>query len=272
MVLGDPRALVDSRACSAGVTLGARARAPRRPGRGRRCSRGAARWRERAGELQRIEPVAAARAEVAWLRGDAEGVADATEAAFALAASAARRGSSASWPRGAGAPGSPTRSPPRSPTPYALQLAGDWKRGRAHWDAIGLPVRRGAGAGRWRREPRAARSTSCTSLGAGPAAAIVARRLRARGARGLRAARGAHARQSRRPHARASSRCSRCSPRGCATGRSPSGSFLSPQDGRPSRRRDPAQARRPHARRGGRGGPAARRGDGRINHLVSGGP
>lgn len=98
-----------------------------------------------------------------------------------------------------------------------------------------MALRRGPPLGARRRRPARALAESddqaavrqsideLQQLGAAPAAAIVARRLRERGVRGVRADR-VHARVRTRP-ARpasppASSRCWRCSPRGCATSRS----------------------------------------------------
>jgi len=98
-----------------------------------------------------------------------------------------------------------------------------------------VALRRGPPLGARRRRPARALAESddqaavrqsideLQQLGAAPAAAIVARRLRERGVRGVRADR-VHARVRTRP-ARpasppASSRCWRCSPRGCATSRS----------------------------------------------------
>jgi DNA-binding CsgD family transcriptional regulator/tetratricopeptide (TPR) repeat protein/type II secretory pathway predicted ATPase ExeA len=136
-------------------------------------------------ELQRIEAVAAARAEVAWLRGDREGVAQATEVAFDLAKRLRAGwviGQLASWRRRAGIS---EETPADVAEPYALQLGGDWKGAAALWTAIGCPyeaaLARADGDGDALRRALA----ELQELGAHPAAAIVARRLRARGARGL---------------------------------------------------------------------------------------
>jgi DNA-binding NarL/FixJ family response regulator len=72
------------------------------------------------------------------------------------------------------------------PEPYALELAGDWEAAAAHWATIGRPydealaLADGDGAARHRALEQ------LHELGARPAAAIVARGLRAGGARGLR--------------------------------------------------------------------------------------
>jgi DNA-binding CsgD family transcriptional regulator len=137
-------------------------------------------------ELQRIEAVAAARAEVAWLRGDREGVVQATEATLRLAMQLGAGGvvgELALWRRRAGVA---EEIAAKVPEPYALELAGDWGAAAAQWATIGRPydealaLADGDGAARHRALDR------FHELGAGPAAAIVARSLRAGGARGLR--------------------------------------------------------------------------------------
>jgi DNA-binding CsgD family transcriptional regulator len=137
-------------------------------------------------ELQRMEAVAAARAEVAWLRGDRAGVVQATEATLRQASELGARGvvgELALWRRRAGISGETVIDVAE---PYAQQLAGDWEAAAAQWAAIGRPydealaLAEGDGAARRRALDQ------LDELGAGPAAAIVARRLRAGGARGLR--------------------------------------------------------------------------------------
>jgi DNA-binding CsgD family transcriptional regulator len=136
-------------------------------------------------ELQRIEAVAAARAEVAWLRGDAQGVAEATDVAFDLARR--RRagwviGELALWRRRGGIS---EEIPADVAEPYALQLAGDWERAAALWAAIGCPYEAALALADGDGDALRRALAELQELGAQPAAAIVARRLRARGARGL---------------------------------------------------------------------------------------
>ena len=137
-------------------------------------------------ELQRMEAVAAARAEVAWLRGDLPGVAQATEATLRQASALGARGivgELALWRRRAGVAEETALDVAE---PYARQLAGDWEGAAAQWAAIGRPydealaLADGDGAARRRALDQ------LHELGAVPAAAIVARSLRAGGARGLR--------------------------------------------------------------------------------------
>jgi DNA-binding CsgD family transcriptional regulator len=136
-------------------------------------------------ELQRFEAVAAARAEIAWLRGDRDGVVQATDATLQLAMELGAGwvvGELASWRRRAGISEEVSADVAE---PYALELAGDWKGAAALWTEIGCPYE--AALARADGDANALRRAlaELQELGAHPAAAIVARRLRARGARGL---------------------------------------------------------------------------------------
>jgi DNA-binding CsgD family transcriptional regulator len=125
---------------------------------------------EPTGELARLGPVAAARAEAAWLDGDFEGVATATESALALAVqrrSARRVVELVAWRRRAGIE---TPLPdwadaePWAACPYEEAIA------LADGDAE-APLRRAL--------------DELQRVGAQPATTIVARRLRELGARGV---------------------------------------------------------------------------------------
>jgi DNA-binding CsgD family transcriptional regulator/tetratricopeptide (TPR) repeat protein len=141
---------------------------------------------EPTGELQRIGPAAAARAEAAWLEARHEAVLGETRAALDLALR--RRapwaiGELACWRRRAGV-AEVVQDPVAAP--YAAELAGDWGRAAELWAGLGCPYEAAlslAGAdddGALRRA-----LDELQRLGAQPAAAVVARRLRERGARGL---------------------------------------------------------------------------------------
>jgi DNA-binding CsgD family transcriptional regulator/tetratricopeptide (TPR) repeat protein len=138
------------------------------------------------GELQRLAPVAAARAEAAWLEGVPDKVAGATGAAFELAL---RRG--AEWPVGELAcwrwrAGLLDEPPPAAAEPYALQIAGEWRRAAELWQEIGCPYEAALALADADDEDALRRALAeLQRLGASPAAAIVARRLRERGVRGL---------------------------------------------------------------------------------------
>jgi DNA-binding CsgD family transcriptional regulator len=141
---------------------------------------------ESSGELGRLAPVAAARAEAAWLDGEPEKIAYATEEAFE---SALQHG--AGWPLGelacwrwrARLLDDP---PPAAAEPYARQIRGDWQRAAELWDEIGCPYE--AALARSEADDQQALRHALDELqrlGASATAAIVARRLRRRGARGL---------------------------------------------------------------------------------------
>lgn len=141
---------------------------------------------EPTGELQRIGPAAAARAEAAWLERRHEAVAEATEAALELAIE--RRapwviGELCYWRWRAGIH---EQTPPRAAEPYAAQIAGDWSRAAGLWAELGCPYEAAlALADADEEEPVRRALEELQRLGASPAAAIVARRLRERGARSV---------------------------------------------------------------------------------------
>jgi DNA-binding CsgD family transcriptional regulator len=142
---------------------------------------------EPTGELVRIAPVAAARAEAAWLEGRRDAVDEATEAALEVAL--ARRsswwvGELACWRRRAGVLDG---VPESAAEPYAAELAGDWKGAAARWTSLGCPYDAALTLASADDEVALRRSLDeLHGLGAPRAASIVLRRLRERGARGLR--------------------------------------------------------------------------------------
>jgi tetratricopeptide (TPR) repeat protein len=90
-------------------------------------------------ELPRLGPVAAARAEAAWLEGDRDAVAAATEAVLPLALERKAGwliGELAEWRRRAGLD---EDVPASAAEPYALQLAGEWARAAEQWREAGCP-------------------------------------------------------------------------------------------------------------------------------------
>jgi DNA-binding CsgD family transcriptional regulator/tetratricopeptide (TPR) repeat protein len=138
------------------------------------------------GELQQVLPTAAARAEAAWLEGRHREAIEATEAAFEPAA---RRGMPmeigelACWRRRAGAE---EEIPRKAAEPYVLQLAGDPEGAASLWREMGCPYESALALGDSDDEDALRHAlTELQDMGASPAAAIVARRLRERGARGL---------------------------------------------------------------------------------------
>jgi DNA-binding CsgD family transcriptional regulator len=138
-------------------------------------------------ELQRIAPVAAARAEAAWLRGDHDAVARETDDALALALT--RRapwviGELGYWRARAGiSDGSAIADAAR---PYALAIAGDWEAAADAWTELGCPYEAALALAECGDRDAVRRGLAeLRRLGAQPAAAIVARTLRERGVRGV---------------------------------------------------------------------------------------
>ena len=133
------------------------------------------------GMVSRIGPVAAARAEAAWLGCDPDGVASVTELALALAL---RSGSPladelAVWRHRAGL--GPAK-PLVAGSPHALQLAGSWDAARALWVEAGCPYEAALCLADADDDARLRLGLEeLLVLEAGSAAAIVARRLRDRG-------------------------------------------------------------------------------------------
>ena len=138
------------------------------------------------GELQRIEPVAAARAEAAWLLGRNDAVADATESALELAIRRRARwivGELAFWRARVGIHDD---SASIAAEPWAAHIAGDWRRAAELWSAIDSPYEAALALADSPDEEAFRRGLAeLHRLGAQAAAAIVTRRLRERGVRGL---------------------------------------------------------------------------------------
>jgi DNA-binding CsgD family transcriptional regulator/tetratricopeptide (TPR) repeat protein len=138
------------------------------------------------GELQRLGPVAAARAEAAWLEGMTDAIVPETDAALALAV----RGH-VSWSIGELAywrvrSGVGENMSSGAAEPYALQISGDWSRAAELWSEIGCPYEAALALGEADDDDALRRALAeLHRLGARPAGSIVARRLRKRGARGL---------------------------------------------------------------------------------------
>jgi DNA-binding CsgD family transcriptional regulator/tetratricopeptide (TPR) repeat protein len=137
------------------------------------------------GELQRIGPIAAARVEAAWYRGDLPRAAN--EAAVGLQAAAGHRdpwipGELAYW---AHRVGQPAHDCVNIAEPYALMIAGDWE-GAAHaWQQLGAPYERALALAMGPQEALRDSLEILEQLGAGPLAAIVRQRLRELGVRGI---------------------------------------------------------------------------------------
>jgi DNA-binding CsgD family transcriptional regulator len=136
------------------------------------------------GELQRIEPAVTARAEAAWLEGRPELVAADVEVALDLALLRHQGwivGELAFWRWRAGQ----LDEMHHGADPYALQMTGDWESAASAWDELESPYE--AALARADGDEAAQRRAldELNRLGARPAAAIVARRMRKHGVRGI---------------------------------------------------------------------------------------
>jgi DNA-binding CsgD family transcriptional regulator/tetratricopeptide (TPR) repeat protein len=132
-------------------------------------------------EVGRFGRVAAARAEAAWLGCDPDGVASVTELALpvALRCSPALADELGVWRRRAGLG---PQKPAVTSSPHGLQLAGSWDAARASWVEAGCPYEAALCLADADDEARLRLALEeLLELGARPAAAIVARRLRERG-------------------------------------------------------------------------------------------
>jgi ATP/maltotriose-dependent transcriptional regulator MalT len=149
------------------------------------------------GDLLYLAPIAAARAEEALLDGRTEAVAPETEVALAQAIELGTStwvGELAVWRRRAGVE---EEIAAEVADPYGSELAGDHDRAARLWTKLGCPYEAAfalAGAGDDRLLRRSL--DRFQGLGAEPAAAMVARRLRERGARDLPRGRRASTREN----------------------------------------------------------------------------
>jgi DNA-binding CsgD family transcriptional regulator len=91
------------------------------------------------GDLQRLWPVAAGRAEAAWLAGDAESVPALVESTYQLGVRLDHEfsiGELAFWLWRSGAL---ETAPEGAYEPYALQINGAWRAAASAWEEIGCP-------------------------------------------------------------------------------------------------------------------------------------
>jgi DNA-binding CsgD family transcriptional regulator len=137
------------------------------------------------GEPQRMEQVAAARAEWRWLQGDLAGCVAEASAAFHEPFQIVRpwyQGEIAIWLwRGSDL----TPAPEGMLAPYALEIAGDWRAAAEIWEGLSSPWEQALALLGGDVEALHSALGIFERLGARPAAEIARRLLRARGVRGL---------------------------------------------------------------------------------------
>ena len=141
---------------------------------------------EPTGELPRIAPVAAADAEIAWLRGDTEAVRSATDGPLELGRQLRQGrivGELQMWRARVGIRDD---GDALAAEPWSFELSGDAERAAQEWTALGCPYESALALAQSNDEGALRKSLDeLNDMGAGPAASIVARRLRERGARGI---------------------------------------------------------------------------------------
>jgi DNA-binding CsgD family transcriptional regulator len=135
------------------------------------------------GEVQRIAPVAGARAEARWLAGENEAVAAETDAALALEQTHRWAGGELYvWRRRAGLVDAFDRDAVAEP--FRLELDGDWVAAAERWTAMGCPYEAALALGHADDDAAQRRGLAeLQRLGAHPAARRIARTLRERGLR-----------------------------------------------------------------------------------------
>jgi DNA-binding CsgD family transcriptional regulator len=133
--------------------------------------------------LQRLAPVRAARAELAWLSGDADRTRREASAVFDLAASRQHQwhvGELSYWRRQAG---DAVAGFPWVAAPYAAHLRDDWRAAAEAWNRLGCPYEQARALSDGDAEAQLQALEIFDGLGAAPAAAALRRRMRAAGSR-----------------------------------------------------------------------------------------
>jgi DNA-binding CsgD family transcriptional regulator len=138
------------------------------------------------GEVQRVAPVAGARAEARWLAGEDEAIAAETGAALALEQIHRWAGGELYvWRRRAGLVDA--FEPDAVAEPFRLELAGDWAAAAERWIAMGCPYEAALALGHADDDDARRRGLAeLQRLGAHAAARRISRALREGGARDIR--------------------------------------------------------------------------------------
>jgi DNA-binding CsgD family transcriptional regulator/tetratricopeptide (TPR) repeat protein len=151
------------------------------------------------GEVQRIGPVVAARAEAAWLEGTLVHSLDEIRRGYTMTCKISdswMQGELAFWLWRAGRLQEATE---QIAQPWALQIAGDWQGAAAEWQAINCPYERALALSECQSESAVREALLIfEGLGAAPMAGITRRKLRERGVRNI--PRGSHERTKQNPH------------------------------------------------------------------------
>jgi DNA-binding CsgD family transcriptional regulator/tetratricopeptide (TPR) repeat protein len=138
------------------------------------------------GELKPITPVAAARAEAAWLAGKLDQCLAEAQVGYDLASThrdAWKLGELSAWMWRAGGL---AQVPKQIAKPFALQIAGDWQAAAALWEQLGCPYEQALALAEGNAEAMRDALALFERLGAQPAVARTRRRLRQQGIAGIR--------------------------------------------------------------------------------------
>jgi ATP/maltotriose-dependent transcriptional regulator MalT len=137
------------------------------------------------GEFQRIGRVAAARAEVAWYRGDLETIRQQVAFGLKTAAAGCNRWLESQL-RYWGWHADPAQKIPADlAEPFALMIEGDWESAAVAWKQLCMPYERALALASGPEEALRESLEILEALGAGPLCAIVRQRLRELGVRGI---------------------------------------------------------------------------------------
>ncbi|HEV7578494.1 MAG TPA: AAA family ATPase [Caldimonas sp.] len=139
----------------------------------------------RSNTLQRLAPVAAARAEAAWLDGRGEAVGSEADRAFALAAQKRHpwfNGELAFWRWRAGLDPGPLDA---CAAPFRLQIEGRWQDAAAAWQSLGCPYERARALADGDEAAQREALALLDRLGAAPLADRVRRGMRSAGVRSV---------------------------------------------------------------------------------------
>jgi DNA-binding CsgD family transcriptional regulator/tetratricopeptide (TPR) repeat protein len=131
--------------------------------------------------LQRLAPVRAVRAELAWLTGDRDRAAAEACSVYDLATRHRHRwhvGELCYWRSLAN---DPVQAPKWAARPFALQIAGNWNGAAGEWSRLGCPYEEARALAEGDVPAQIRALEVFDMLGAGPAAALLRQRLRAAG-------------------------------------------------------------------------------------------
>ena len=137
------------------------------------------------GELQRLGPLATARAEAAWQRGDLDQVAAEAIPAYELALSLNDPwilGQLAYW---IGRSGAREVQLERLPPPFAFMLQGDWQSAELAWEQLGCPFEQAMALAEGDETAKLEALAIFERLGARPAANNLRQELKAQGVKSL---------------------------------------------------------------------------------------